>query len=149
MQVKRLVIAAMVLFLIGCTSDKDKKQEYYKAVSKENTALLSLKIDNDEFYGNYKIRYADDIIDSGNVRGIVIGDTLRGRFSYSSYGGNKEVKPFLLLKRGDTLKLGSGAIYKYMKIPYYTPESIEFKSLDFQFVPIEERAFKELDSKIK
>ncbi|MCG2610531.1 hypothetical protein LZZ90_03300 [Flavobacterium sp. SM15] len=146
---KYLILMVLASFLISCNSDKNKQQQFYKATRNENSAVLSLKIDNDQFYGRYKVRYADGIIDSGNVRGVIIGDTLRGRFKYISYGGNQEVKPFLLLKRGDTLRLGSGAVYKYMKIPYYTPGSIEFRTSDFQFLPINETDFKDSDSKMK
>lgn len=145
---KYLVALMLWYFLIGCKSD-ESEQRFYSAVSKESKAVLAIKFDNGQFHGQYKVQYADNIIDSGEVRGIVIGDTLRGRFNYISYGGSKEVKPFLLLRRGDTLKLGSGATYTYMKIPYYTPESIEFKNSSFQFLPISVEDFERLNVNMK
>lgn len=138
----------MFCFLVSCESE-GKKQLFYQATTGKNNAILALNIDKDQFYGTYKVQYADDIIDSGQVRGVVLGDTLRGRFNYISYGGSQAVKPFLLLKNGDTLKQGSGFVYTYMKIPYYLPKSIVFKASDFQFLPIKAEMYEELDAKMK
>ncbi len=137
-----------ICFLIGCKPDASQEQ-FYHATTGKNNAILALNIDKNQFYGTYKVQYADDIIDSGDVRGIVIGDTLRGRFNYISYGGSQAVKPFLLLKSGDTLKQGSGFVYTYMKIPYYLPKSVVFKASDFQFLPIKTATYKALDAKMK
>ncbi|MEW5675094.1 hypothetical protein ABGT15_02150 [Flavobacterium enshiense] len=144
---KYLMFLITLGFITSCELRKPE-QRFYKATAKNNVALLSLSIDDNQFYGQYKVRYSENIIDSGEVRGVLDGDTLRGRFKYLSYGGVKEVKPFLLLRRGDTLKLGNGVAYTYMKIPYYIPKSIEFRDSNFQFLPISEAAFKQSDFKM-
>lgn len=146
---KHLLIIAVLVLLTGCNSDASKQQKFFTATDSKRSSLLVLSIKNNQFYGQYKVQYAESIIDSGEVRGVVIGDTLKGRFTYISYGGAQEVKPFLLLKRGDTLKLGSGSAYTYLKIPYYLQESIQFKENDFQFLPIDEDVFRRLDVNMK
>lgn len=146
---KHLLIIAVLFLLAGCKSDTSKQQKFFKATDRERSSLLVLSVKNNQFYGQYKVQYAEGIIDSGKVRGLVSGDTLKGLFTYISYGGSQAVKPFLLLKRGDTLKLGSGSIYTYLKIPYYIPKSIQFKEDDFQFLPIDEAVFKRLDANMK
>lgn len=145
---KYLIAILFFCFLICCKSD-NSKQQFYKARTRESAALLTLKIEKGQFYGRYKVQYKDNIIDSGEVRGVVIGDTLRGRFAYTSYGGSWEVKPFLLLKRGDTLKLGTGVAYTYLKIPYYIPKSIAFKDSSFQFLQTDAETYKALNLKMK
>lgn len=146
---KHLLIIAFLFLLTACNADASKQQNFFTATEGKKTSLLVLVIKNNQFYGHCKVQYAESIIDSGEVRGVVIGDTLKGRFTYISYGGAQEVKPFLLLKKGDTLKLGSGSTYTYLKIPYYIPESIQFKKDDFQFLPIEETVFKRLEEQLK
>lgn len=143
---KHLLLVTVLFLLAGCNPEASKQQKFFTATDSKRTSLLVLSMKDNQFYGQYKVRYAESIIDSGEVRGVVIGDTLKERFTYISYGGSKEVKPFLLLKRGDTLKLGSGNVYTYLKIPYYTQESIRFKEEDFQFLPIEEDVFKRLEA---
>ena len=138
----------MYCFLSSCKSDGYKTKQFYKATSKQGVALLSLTVENDRFYGQYKIQYSAAVIDSGEVRGVIVADTLRGRFKYISYGGSQELKPFLLLKRGDTLKLGSGSAYTYLEIPFFLHQSIQFKDSDFQFLPISEAAFRQSDFKM-
>ena len=146
---KHLLVLAVLFLLTACKSDASKQQKFFTATDSKRTSLLVLSVKNNQFYGQYKVQYAESIIDSGEVRGVVIGDTLKGRFTYLSYGGSQEVKPFLLLKSGDTLKLGSGSVYTYLKIPYYIQESIQFKEDDFQFLPIEEDVFRRLDVNMK
>lgn len=146
---KYLLITAVLFLLTACKSDASKQRKFFSATDRTRTSLLMLSVKNNQFYGQYKVQYAESIIDSGEVRGVVSGDTLKGRFTYISYGGSQAVKPFLLLKRGDTLKLGSGNVYTYLKIPYYIPESIQFKEDDFQFLPIDEAVFNRLEANMK
>lgn len=146
---KHLLPITVLFLLVGCKSDKAKQQMFFTATDSKRTSLLVLSVKNNQFYGQYKVEHAESIIDSGEVRGVVSGDTLKGRFTYRSYGGSQEVKPFLLLKRGDTLKLGSGIAYTYLKIPYYIHNSIQFKKDDFQFLPIDEDVFNRLNANMK
>ena len=144
---KYWVVMLISCFLYSCKSEDVKPRQFYKATNKEGIALLSLTLEDNRFYGQYKIQYSTAVIDSGEVRGVIVGDTLQGRFKYISYGGSQVLKPFLLLKRGDTLKLGSGSAYTYLEIPYFLPQSIRFKDSDFQFLPISEEAFMQSDFK--
>ncbi len=77
---KYLLTVIMFCFLVSCNPDASQ-QQFYHATTGKNNAILALNIDKNQFYGTYKVRYPDDIIDSGEVRGIVIGDTLRGRLT--------------------------------------------------------------------
>ena len=58
----------MFCFLVRCKAD-GKKQLFYQATTGKSSAILALNIDKDQFYGTYKVQYADDIVDSGEVRG--------------------------------------------------------------------------------
>lgn len=146
---KHLLIITVLFLLAGCKSDASKQRKFFTATDSKRTSLLVLSMKNNQFYGQYKVQYAESIIDSGEVRGMISGDTLKGLFTYISYGGSQAVKPFLLLKSGDTLKLGSGSVYTYLKIPYYIHKSIEFKKDDSQFFPVDEAVFKRLDANMK
>ena len=142
---KYLTAIVVFYFLISCQNDQSLQKKYYKATDSKNVALLALTIHKDRFYGQYEVQYAGHVKDSGEVRGVIKGDTLNGRFKYISYVGSKELKPFLLLKKDETLKLGNGAIGSFLQIPYYTPESIEFRDSSFQFYEIDLAAAKKLN----
>jgi hypothetical protein len=137
----------LILFaLISCKPDKSPQTNFYKATEKENVALLTLTVVENSFYGHYEIRYGSSGKDFGEIRGTKVGDTLRGKFKYLSYGGNQKLEPFVLLKHGDILKLGSGVTATYMNIPYYVPKTLEFKDSSFQFHPINIKSAKDLNS---
>lgn len=146
---RRLAIVIIFCFLTGCKTDSTIEQKFYMASDKENVGLLALTIVENRFYGHYKIQYSDNIFDSGDVDGAVIGDTLKGRYKYISYGGREELRPFVLLKRGNTFIMGNGIAYTYMNIPYYSPESIEFKDSNFQFHQINSSTYEKIDLKFK
>src|SRR5690606_14151145 len=127
-----------------CTTNPSQKV-YYKATQNKTVALLSLTIYNNHFYGQYEVRYGTTGKDSGEVRGIILGDTLKGKYDYISYGGSKKWDPFVVLKQNGNLKLGSGAITSYMNIPYYIPESLVFKDSSFLFKPMSSTLAKDLN----
>ncbi|WP_313804584.1 hypothetical protein [Flavobacterium sp.] len=145
----RYIVVFLILVFFSSCETEESAWKFYQASAKENSALLQVQSKAGQFYGHCKIQYAEGVVDSGEVRGIVAGDTLRGIFNYVSYGGTRAVKPFLLLKSGDTLKQASGTTYTYLEIPYYFPKSIQFKKSNFQFLPIASEKYKELEGKMK
>lgn len=132
----KITLAMVILICMGCSDRKADPRRHYKAVSGENTALLSITESESKFYGEYEIQYGLTGKDSGTVRGVKVGDTLRGIYHYRSYGGGKVTKPFILLRKGSTFKLGSGAETNYLNTPFYVPESVEFNDSNFLFKPL-------------
>ncbi len=69
------------------------------------------------------------------MRGIIVGDTLKGSFYYSPYGGGVLKRyPIALLKRKNKLLLGKGVISVYMGIPNFIKgEPIDYSNPEFIF----------------
>lgn len=109
------------------------------ATSKGMVSFLSLNEKENRFYGEYEIRHQGNAKEYGKVKGEKIGDTLKGRLDYISYGGSRKIVPFLLLKKGNHFKLATGLTATFMGIPYYIPETIQFNDSSFQFKPITSR----------
>lgn len=110
-----------MLFLFGCTEKNFKDDKtYYKAINKQDTALLSIAVYQNRFYGEFEMIYGKHGRDSGTVRGQIYGDTLKGEYQYLSYGGSKSIAPFVLLKRAGKFRLGRGLKATYMGIPFYS-----------------------------
>lgn len=126
------------IFAMSCKTEKPEETYFYKAHDQENVALLSLTIGEKHFFGHYEVSYKGSRKDFGEVNGNVQGDTLKGRFSYRSYGGSDKIVPFVLLRKGEILKLGSGSVSSYLNIPYFLPETLTFKDTDFQFYRVDE-----------
>ncbi|MGA9637200.1 hypothetical protein [Flavobacterium sp.] len=106
------------------------------ATSKGMVSFLSLNEKENRFYGEFEIRHQGNAKEYGKIQGEKIGDTLKGRLDYISYGGSRKITPFLLLKKDKYFKLGTGLTATFMGIPYYIPETIQFKDSSFQFKPI-------------
>lgn len=125
----------MICFL-ACQKESQFKTTLYQATDLHNNkATLLLKVYDDSFYGDYVVHYANKMRDSGMVKGEIINDSLIGRYTHISFSGAKKVSPFLLLKRADTLKLGTGQVFTYMHIPFYKQSTITFNDSSFQFLP--------------
>jgi hypothetical protein len=131
-----IILITTLCTLTGCSNRQADLRKHYRAINGENTALLSITESESKFYGEYEIQYGLTGKDSGTVRGIKAGDTLRGVYHYRSFGGGKVTKPFILLRKGNTLKLGSGAETNYLNTPFYVPESVEFSDSNFLFTPL-------------
>lgn len=134
--ITNIILIATLCTLTGCSNRQADLHKHYRAINGENTALLSITESESKFYGEYEIQYGLTGKDSGTVRGIKAGDTLRGVYHYRSFGGGKVTKPFILLRKGNTLKLGSGAETNYLNTPFYVPESVEFSDSNFLFTPL-------------
>ncbi|WP_348800105.1 hypothetical protein [Flavobacterium adhaerens] len=93
-----------------------------------DVATLNLVETDDKFYGTYEVFYGgnEKVKDSGKISGEKIGDTLKGKLTYVSYGGDEKTKPFILLKSGKNYKVGNGRISILLGIPYYLPNTIKF-----------------------
>lgn len=147
---KQLLILSMLILtfsvlLSGCQKkDFNEYRSYYRAVHHNDTALLAIETHKDRFYGQYQIYYGSRAVkDSGNIEGVISGDTLRGKYRYRSFGGGINVVPVIFLKRNGKLILGSGIAASYMNFVYYKPEfPIVFDSTKFVFDPVEQDAIK-------
>jgi hypothetical protein len=128
------------IILVSCNS-KEGKDKYnhivYRAVQNSDTAILSIYINDKRFYGQYEISNYKIGKDSGDVRGILKGDTLRGDFHYISYGGGWKRIPLALLKKENKLFLGSGIIGTYLNLPCFMPGTpIDYDNSKFIFEEI-------------
>lgn len=99
--------------------------------------MLRLEASEEFFHGDYQIKYDDKTMDKGSVKGMMKGDMLVGRFNFLSRGNVKSVLPFVLLKSGETLKLGTGLAGTYMGFPSYQRGSVFFNDSLFLFKPID------------
>lgn len=133
-----IILLLIFTLLFACDLKKTKNNyTYYRAVNGKDTAFLKLGKDQNRFWGQYEIRYGKMGKDSGSVRGEFLGDTLRGTFSYLSFGGNWKKTPIALLKKNDTLLLGKGVAAILMDMPIYLPEiPIDYSNPEFIFEKI-------------
>lgn len=138
MNIKTLYFLFLVLTLAFSCNSKDEKSQYkqitYYAVNGKDTAILAININDKRFYGRYEIVYHKIGKDSGDVRGDIKGDTLRGDFHYISNGGSWKRIPLALLKKENKLFLGSGVIGIYFNLPCFMPgTTIEYNNSKFVF----------------
>lgn len=142
---KKLTLILLVFLMVSCKKDQVQQEYYYKAISGENVGLLKFTVVEKRFFGHYEVYYGKSGKDVGKIDGSIYGDTLKGKFKYLSFGGSNKIAPFLLLKRGKVLKLGTGAMTSYMNIPYFVPETVEFNDNEFQFYQIDKKSAEKLD----
>lgn len=140
---KRIPSVAFLLFIIcSCADSKAKgEQFYYRGINDKDTALLSfIKLEDNRFFGQYEIKYGLYRKDSGEIRGVFSGDTIKGSYYYQPYGGGVLKRyPVALLKRDGKLILGKGTITVYMGIPYFLKgDSIDYSNPEFVFEEISE-----------
>lgn len=137
-----IIVSLLSSFLLSCNS-KEAKDKYnrllYRAVKGKDTAILDIKINDNRFYGRYEILYHKIGKDSGDVRGDLKGDTLRGDFHFISNGGSWKRIPIALLQKDNKLILGKGVIGTYFNLPLFLPEvPIEYNNSEFVFEKMEE-----------
>ncbi|MFB9080456.1 hypothetical protein ACFFLS_20190 [Flavobacterium procerum] len=130
-------IASIFILLISissCTSKENKYNEaYYQAVNGKDTATLVLKISEKRFFGRYERAYYKIGKDSGDVRGNISGDTLRGDFHYISNGGSWKRVPLALLRNQDKLIQGKGVVGIYMNLPCFINGTLSYENPEFTF----------------
>lgn len=138
----RLIAKSMLLLalLYSCRPNEVKTTENrtasYLAVDGADTAWLELTIKGTTFEGKCAISFASRFTDSGEVKGLVRGDTLLGDFHYLHYGLEWKRVAFALLKKDQALYMGEGEQGEYFNIPYFRPDGPRFDSVKFVFRPI-------------
>ena len=139
MKASLISIVSILLLIVSCTSKENNYGDvYYQAVNGKDTAILALKISEKRFFGRYEIFYNKIGKDSGDVRGNIIGDTLRGDYHYISNGGNWKRVPLALLKNENKLIQGKGVIGTFMNLPCFITGTLNYKNPDFIFEEISE-----------
>ncbi|WP_300098257.1 hypothetical protein [Flavobacterium sp.] len=129
-----LSILVLTALLYSCNFNKKEAPSIYRAMNKKDTAVLTLTIDKNRFYGQYEVKYGKIGKDSGSVRGEIIGDSLRGIYNYISYGGSWKKAPIALLKKNNQLLLGKGATTTLLDIPCFVPGiPIDYTNPEFVF----------------
>lgn len=137
MKASLISILSILLLISSCTSKENNYGDvYYQAVNGKDTAILALNISEKRFFGRYEILYNKIGKDSGDVRGNIIGDTLRGDYHYISNGGNWKRVPLAFLKKDNNLIQGKGVIGTYMNLPCFFPGTLSYKNPDFVFEEI-------------
>lgn len=123
-------VIAVVLFCIFSCNDVKQNRVLYTAVKGKDTAFLEITAYEKRFYGSYEVYYGSrSMKDSGAVEGEILGDTLRGKFRYRSYGGSEVISPIIFMQRKGKLIQGRGVVASYMGISYFMPNiAIEFSN---------------------
>jgi hypothetical protein len=121
---KAILCTALVIMIHGCNSpdiDDNEPKVPYRAINKDDTAIFKVKLTEKEFHGQFEINYHGIYKDSGDVNGIIKGDTLLGTFHFQSYGVEKWYRiPIALLKKNDKLIMGVGSMEIYMNMTFFT-----------------------------
>ncbi|MBE8724692.1 hypothetical protein [Flavobacterium hungaricum] len=131
---KAIAISLLLILIVSCTKKEDVyKDVYYKSVNGNDTAILALKMSEKRFFGRYEIIYPKFGKDSGDVRGTVKGDTLKGDYHYISNGGQWKRVPLALLKKENKLIQGTGVIGTYMNMPCFINGTLSYKDPAFVF----------------
>lgn len=135
---RNLSILLIIVMLFGCDfNEKKTEATLYQAINGKDTAVILLSTAENRFWGQYEIRYSKMGKDSGDVRGEIIGDTLRGVYKYISYGGSWKKAPIALLKKNDKLILGKGVASSLMDMPIYLSDvPLDYNNSKFIFEEI-------------
>ncbi|WP_125720788.1 hypothetical protein [Flavobacterium ustbae] len=134
MKTSFILIISSLFLIVSCISKENSyKEVHYQSVNGKDTAILALKISEKRFFGRYEIFYNKIGKDSGDVRGNINGDTLRGDYHFISQGGSWKRIPLALLKKNKQLIQGKGAIGTYMNLPCFYPGTLSYKNPDFVF----------------
>lgn len=142
MNIKSFLFLLLILVIIvSCNSKEDKngyQEVLYRAVNNKDTAILAINISDKRFFGRYEISYYKVGKDSGDVRGDINGNTLRGDFHFISNGGSWKRVPLALLKKENKLILGNGVVGTYMNLPCFINGTLNYKDPKFVFEEIKE-----------
>jgi len=138
-----IAVSLLLIVLISCTSKEKSKYKtvVYKAVNGNDTAVLAINISDKRFYGRCEISYYQKGKDSGDVRGDIEGDTLRGDFHYISNGGSWKRIPLALLKKEEKLVLGTGIMGVFMNLPCFIQGTLTYDDPKFVFTEVKKIGF--------
>ena len=123
MRTLKIVCIGILFAFYGCSNvakDNDETKSLYQAIHKSDTASLRIVLKAKEFYGQFEINYDRLYKDSGDVNGIVKGDTLKGTYHYQQYGNSTWYRiPIALLKKDNKLIMGSGSMEIFMNMTFF------------------------------
>jgi len=134
------VVLILITLSLSCSHipATDKSYRTYIAYAGRDTVMLHLSLVKKDFYGQYKVKGPGRYLVTGDINGIVYGDTLLGSLSYTPFGWkNKKRKAFALLKDGNTYQRGSGSETVYMGIPSFQKNTLTFGKEVFVLLPEE------------
>jgi len=133
------ILCVGIAFLISACASKEAKRDQiktlYHSVNKSDTAQLNIVLNDKEFYGQYEINYGGLYKDSGDVSGVLKGDTLKGTYRYQHYGTEAWHRiPIALLKKDDKLIMGIGVMEIYMNMTFFKKTvPIDYQNSKFVF----------------
>jgi|SRR6185437_3559741 len=79
----------------------------YSLNNGKDTVLMKLKIDNGQVSGHLMYHYFEKDMNTGTLKGQMIGDTLLGTYIFMSEG-KESVRPVVFLKHGNEMMEGYG-----------------------------------------
>lgn len=131
----------LAVLLYGCSQTGPVNKEttvLYRAIDKTDTADLKINYSGNAFYGQLEINYNGAYKDSGDVNGIVKGDTLKGTYYFEHYGIElKQRIPISLLKKNTKLIMGIGEMEILMNMTFFKKTvPIDYKNTKFTFEKI-------------
>ncbi|MCD0465390.1 hypothetical protein [Flavobacterium sp. ENC] len=140
-KVPKIILSFVLFILIFSCNSREGKEKYqktlYRAVNKKDTAVLEINMNDKRFFGRYEISHYGVGKDSGDIRGDIKGDTLRGDYHYLTFGGSWKRVPLALLKKDNKLFLGKGVVGTYFNLPCFVPDvPIEYHNSAFIFEEI-------------
>ncbi|WP_216849037.1 hypothetical protein [Pedobacter sp. L105] len=119
-----LLCISLLVASYGCNHpvvNHNENKVSYRAVNKVDTANLKIILNEKEFYGQFEINYNGVYKDSGDVNGLIKGDTLKGTFHYQHYGIETWHRiPISLLKKEKRLIMGVGQMEIFMNMTFFT-----------------------------
>lgn len=115
-------VVGIALLSAACNpaEETSKTKVVYHAVNKDDTASFRLDLTEKAFTGQFEINYHGLYKDSGDVNGIIKGDTLKGTYHYQHYGTEAWYRiPIALLKRDQKLVMGVGEMEIFMNMTFF------------------------------
>jgi len=129
-----------VLSLSACAGTEGDSMEkpnkvMYHAIDKNDTARLNIQLGEKAFDGQLEISYNSLYKDSGDVNGIIKGDTLKGTYYFQHYGIPKwERIPISILRKDSKLIMGVGDMEIYMNMTFFKKRiPIDYQHVKFIF----------------
>jgi len=114
------------LFVLACNSNSNMPKplvyKTYKAYQKGDTATAKIYHSKEMFKGTLEIQYKGTYKDSGDVKGVVKGDTLIGEFYFLTYKLAWQRKPVAFLLKKDRMVMGQGLTKLTVGIPHFNTE---------------------------
>ena len=125
-----IFISTTLLVACGGKTKSPTQLTYVKYIShyEGDSAVVVINKSKKIFSGSLQISHGGDNIDSGQVKGVVKGDTLIGEFHFMHYKLEWKRKPVAFLMKKDTLVMGEGLMKLTVGIPHFDPSvPIDFK----------------------